>query len=179
MTSGRAREWDTFIGFLAPASGDRILDIGAGTCKNAARVFEVSKGAEVCAIDPNEKKIASARRDRPSVRSSVGVAESLSFPDAHFDKVYSTLALHHFANLDKALDEIARVLKAGGSFVVLEIEPASFSGRLFRVLGKLMGEKLTFMDKEGLEARVESGGRFRAVRSAKFGGDYLVQFSRS
>jgi ubiquinone/menaquinone biosynthesis C-methylase UbiE len=179
LVSGKGPGWESFLEILAPTNTDRILDLGAGDCKNALLVLEASKGAEICAIDPNEKKIAAARRDRPSVKSSVGSAEDIPFPDSHFDKVYSTLALHHFADLGRALREIARVLRPGGSFVVLELEPDSFNGWFFRFFGKLMGEKLTFIEQEALVATLERDANFHAVRSVRIGGEYLVQFLRT
>ena len=179
VTSEKRSDWEVFLEFLAPSSDERILDVGAGDCKNAARVLEASKGAEVYAIDPNEKRIAAAKRDRPSVKSTVGFAEGLPYPDSHFSKAYSTLALHHFADLDRALAEICRVLRPGGSYVVLEVEPHSLSGRLFRFFGRLMGEKMQIMTEDQLLARVGGGKGFSVGRSMRMDGRYLVQLRRT
>ena len=179
VASEKRSDWEAFLGFLAPSSGERILDVGAGDCKIAGRVLEACKGAEVYAIDPNEKKIAAAKRGRPDVRSSVGVAESIPFPDSHFGKAYSTLALHHFADLDRALAEIGRVLRPGGSYIVLEVEPRSLSGRLFRFFGRLMGEKMQIMTEDQFLARVATGKVFTVERSVRLGGRYLVHLTRS
>jgi len=178
-TGGKPSDWEALLGYLAPSPGERILDVGAGDCKIAARVLEASKGAEVYAIDPNEKKIAAAKRDHPSVKSSVGVAEGLPFPDSHFSKAYSTLALHHFADLDKALAEIGRVLKQGGYYVVLEVEPHSLGGMFFRFFGRLMSEKMQIMTQDQFLARVGSGKGFGVGRSMRLGGRYLVQLTRN
>ena len=87
MSAGGAEsDWDAFLSALSPGQGEKILDIGAGDCSKAARVLEASKGAEVYAVDPNEKRIAAAGREHPQVRSSVAGAESLPFPDTHFHK---------------------------------------------------------------------------------------------
>jgi ubiquinone/menaquinone biosynthesis C-methylase UbiE len=153
--------------------------VGAGDCSKAARVLEASKGAEVHAVDPDGKRIARARQAHPEVASSVASAESLPFPDSHFDKAYSTMALHHFAELDRALDEIARVLKPGGSYVIVEVEPRSLNGRLFRIFGRLLGEKMQIMTSDQLLARVAGVKGFAVGRSERMGGSYLLQLTRS
>lgn len=170
---------DRFIGMLAPSKGEKILDIGAGKGQVADRVLQASRGAEVYAVEPNEKRVATMKKDFPAIRSSVAGAESLPFPDSHFDKVYATMALHHFNDLDKALQQVTRVLKPGGSFVVLEVEPRSAVGMVFRFFGKLMGEHMTIMTEEQLLARLSSEEGLRIVRSERLGSRYLVQLARA
>ncbi len=176
---GGGAGWDEFISLLAPANGERILDIGAGDCENAELVLRTSEGVEVYAIDPDEKKIARAKSEHSAVKSQVAAAESIPFPDSYFDKAYSTMALHHFADLDRSLDEIARVLKHGGSYVVLEIEPGSLLGRIFRFLEKLFGEGMNITTLAQLVARFESSKEFRVVQSKSLGSRYLVQAARA
>ncbi len=178
MKSGGAG-WDEFIGFLVPANGERILDVGAGDCENAELVARTSGGAEVYGIDPDEKRLARAKSEHSIVKSSVAAAESIPFPDSYFDKAYSTMALHHFADLDRSLAEIARVLKHGGSYVVLEIEPGSLLGRIFRFLEKLFGEGMNITTLAQLVARFESSKEFRVVQSKSLGSRYLVQAARA
>jgi demethylmenaquinone methyltransferase/2-methoxy-6-polyprenyl-1,4-benzoquinol methylase len=179
LEAGGKQDWETFLSALAPKPGERILDIGAGDCSKAARVLQASNGAEVYAVDPNEKRIATARRERPQVKSSVAGAESLPFPDSHFDKAYSTMALHHFADLDRALGEVARVLRPGGSYVIVEVEPSSPLGRVFRAFGRLFGEKMQIMTEGQLLARLERSAGLRVTRSASLGSRYLVQLTKA
>ena len=174
----KGSDWEVFLGILAPAAGERILDLGAGSGGNAALVLEASGGAEVYAIDPDEKRVAEATRDHPMVKSSVAGAESIPFPDLFFDKAYSTMALHHFADLDRALAEVVRVLKRGGLFVVLEVEPHSWMGRVFRFFGRLTGEKMQMMSEAQLLSRMNSQGDFRSSSSLRLRGRYLIRASR-
>jgi len=164
---------------LSPGPGEKILDVGAGDCSKAAKVLEASAGAEVYAVDPNEKRIAAARRQRPQVKSSVAGAENLPFPDSQFDKAYSTMALHHFTDIDRALGELARVLKPGGLYVVLEVEPRSTLGRLFRFFGGLTGEKMQLMSQNQLLARLNQAQGLRVIDSAGFGSTYAVRLARA
>ncbi len=175
----RKSDWDAFLGYLAPAKGEVILDVGAGNGAKAAQVLQASGGAEVCAVDPSAKKIASMKRGYPALKGSVAGAESLPFPDGYFDKAYSTMALHHFGDLDRGLAEIARVLKQRGSFTILEVEPHSMVGRLFRFFGRLMGERMNIMSKDQLLARLGTSKGLKVVRSDGLGGSYLVQLSRT
>lgn len=170
---------DLLLQVLAPSSGERILDVGAGNGKVADRVVNASGGAEVYAVDPNERRVESMKKEFPAVRSSVAGAESLPFADSFFDKAYSTMALHHFSDLDRALREIARVLKPGGSFIVLEVEPRSSLGSFFRLFGRVIGEHMVMLTREQLQGRLESVGSFQVVRSGKHGSRYLIQASRT
>jgi ubiquinone/menaquinone biosynthesis C-methylase UbiE len=163
---------------LDPKSGERILDIGAGKGEKAARIFQAFPGTEVFAVDPNEKRIANAKRDHPGVRNAVARAEKLPFDDAFFDKAYSTMALHHFSDLDRALGEVSRVVRPGGSYVILEVEPGSLLGNFFRFFGRLMGEKTQIMTEEQLLARLGRSAGFHVVRSVSLGSRYLVQLER-
>jgi ubiquinone/menaquinone biosynthesis C-methylase UbiE len=164
---------------LDPKSGDRILDIGAGKGEKAARILQTFPGTEVFAVDPNERRITEAKRDHPDVRSTVAGAEKLPFNDAFFDKAYSTMALHHFSDLDRALGEISRVVRPGGSYVILEVEPGSPLGRLFRFFGRLVGEKMQIMTEEQLLVRLQRAASFRVARSVSLGSSYLVQLART
>ena len=47
-------------------------------------------------------------------------AESLEFSDNSFDTVSMAYAVHHINKIDKALDEIQRVLKPGGNLIIQE-----------------------------------------------------------
>ncbi len=164
---------------LAPAPGDKILDVGAGRGAVAMRVLRSTEGVEVYAVDPNEKRISSAQRDFPELKSSVAGAEGLPFPDSFFDKAFTTMALHHYSDLDSALREIWRVLKPGGSFVILEVDPRSPKGRLFRLFGRIDGEHMNLMSAGQLASRVGAAAGFKITRSASRGSDYLIQATRA
>jgi ubiquinone/menaquinone biosynthesis C-methylase UbiE len=77
----------------------RILDVGCGTGIS-------SMLGNVVGIDPSRKMLAHA--GFPVVE---GVAEALPFKNNSFDVVISVTALHHCANVQKALHEILRVAK--------------------------------------------------------------------
>ncbi|MDG6901108.1 MAG: methyltransferase domain-containing protein [Nitrososphaerota archaeon] len=169
---------DQLIEMLSPTSGEKILDIGAGDGSMADRVRNASKGAEVYAVEPNEKRVAAMSRAYPAIKGSVARAERLPFPDSYFDKAYTAVALHHFADIDQALHEVVRVLRPGGCFVILEVEPGSTLGRLFSFFGKVMGEHMTMMPQASLLARLKAAGGLEVVDSASYGSRYLIRLRR-
>ena len=92
-------------------AGVRGADIGAGTGKLTATL--VSLGAEVTAVEPDPQMLAELRRAMPAVRSVPGSAEEIPLPDASLDAVLAGQAMHWF-DMNRALPEIARVLRPGG-----------------------------------------------------------------
>ncbi|NYD43615.1 class I SAM-dependent methyltransferase [Nocardioides panaciterrulae] len=102
--------------WLAGEDPATVLELGAGTGKLTAQL--VALGHDVHATDPDEAMLAVLRRDLPDVRTSVAAAEELPLPDASVDVVVCAQAFHWF-DLDRALPEIARVLKQGGRLAVV------------------------------------------------------------
>ena len=88
-----------------------MADIGAGTGKLTTTL--VGLGAEVTAVEPDPQMLAELRRAMPEVRSVPGSAEEMPLPDASVDAVLAGQAMHWF-DLDRAMPEIARVLRPGG-----------------------------------------------------------------
>ncbi len=103
----RSSEIEVIINRL-PAGDIRILEIGAGTGRQAAEIRK--RGFEVEAIeipDSNYKE----ERVFP-IMDYDGV--TIPFPDASFDVVFSSNVLEHVRDLEKMHAEIRRVLKPGG-----------------------------------------------------------------
>ncbi|MFG2478550.1 class I SAM-dependent methyltransferase [Streptomyces fagopyri] len=96
---------------LEPASGPRVLDLGAGTGKLTASL--VALGAEVVAVEPDPAMLNELRRSLPAVRALPGSAEAIPLPDASVDAVPAGNAMHWF-DMTVAGPEIARVLAPGG-----------------------------------------------------------------
>jgi ubiquinone/menaquinone biosynthesis C-methylase UbiE len=91
-------------------AGDKILDVG---CGKAFLLFDFTKvipGIEVYGIDISAYAIDNAKEEIKD-RLRVGSANSLPWPDRHFDLVYSINTLHNLHNydLDQALREMQRV----------------------------------------------------------------------
>jgi ubiquinone/menaquinone biosynthesis C-methylase UbiE len=88
-----------------------VLELGAGTGK-LTRVL-VALGHDVHATDPDAAMLAVLEAQVPGVRTAVAAAEDIPLADASVDAVIAAQAFHWF-DLDRALPEIARVLRPGG-----------------------------------------------------------------
>jgi ubiquinone/menaquinone biosynthesis C-methylase UbiE len=88
-----------------------ILELGAGTGKLTAQLHALGHG--VVATDPDPAMLARLKRNLPEVSTIEAHAEELPVGDRAFDAVVAAQAFHWF-DLDRALPEIARVLKPGG-----------------------------------------------------------------
>jgi SAM-dependent methyltransferase len=102
------REAAAWLTADAPVS---VLELGAGTGKLTEQL--VALGHDVHATDPDAAMLAKLAQRLPEVRTSQASAEEIPAGDRSYDVVVCAQAFHWF-DLDKALPEIARVLKAGG-----------------------------------------------------------------
>ena len=126
MSLGLHRLWKSFaISIARPRPGERILDVATGS-GDLARALgrRVLPGGEVWLTDINRSMLERGR-DRvldaglllPAVQCD---AERLPFPSAYFDCVTVAFGLRNMTHKDRALGEMARVLKPGGRLLVLE-----------------------------------------------------------
>lgn len=113
------------IALLAAENPQRILDVATGTADLALQAMTLEP-KKVIGVDISEEMLSYGREkiaakgleDRISLRR--GDAEKLPFSDNQFDAVLVAFGVRNFENLDQGLAEIRRVLKPGGSLVVLE-----------------------------------------------------------
>lgn len=102
-------------------AGVRVIDFACGNGENG--IFASRCGADVVGIDISPEGIANANAVRAGVearcRFEVMDGENLSFPDDSFDLGVEYGALHH-VDLDRALSELARVIKPGGQMICSE-----------------------------------------------------------
>jgi ubiquinone/menaquinone biosynthesis C-methylase UbiE len=110
--------------------GDRILDAGCGTGSLAIRLKQrFGPDIEVIGLDASPEMIGMAEFKAEeaglAIPFRVGLMEDLPFPDRYFDRVIASLVLHHLPKdiKQQAFTEIARVLKAGGTFLAVDFEP--------------------------------------------------------
>jgi ubiquinone/menaquinone biosynthesis C-methylase UbiE len=88
-----------------------VLELGAGTGKLTEQL--VALGHDVHATEPDAKMLAILEKNHPGVRVSQATAEEIPAGDSTYDVVVSAQAFHWFDH-DRALPEIARVLKPRG-----------------------------------------------------------------
>jgi ubiquinone/menaquinone biosynthesis C-methylase UbiE len=93
-----------------------VLELGAGTGKLTRQL--VALGHDVHASEPDPDMLAVLRRNLPDVRVSESGAEDIPLPDRSVDVVVAAQSFHWFDH-DKALPEIARVLRPGGALALV------------------------------------------------------------
>jgi SAM-dependent methyltransferase len=107
----------------AHGPGKRALDYCCGTGQNALDIARL--GAHVTGVDISERSLTTARaearrlglEDRATFLEMD--AENLTFDDASFDLIVCNGVLHH-VRLERAFEELARVLKPGGRILCVE-----------------------------------------------------------
>jgi demethylmenaquinone methyltransferase/2-methoxy-6-polyprenyl-1,4-benzoquinol methylase len=111
-------------------TGMKVLDVGVGTGLLAAQACMLAGDAAlVTGIDPSPGMMAASKLPETMMLIE-GRAESLPFPDDHFDFLSMGYALRHIGDLSVAFAEFERVLKPGGRLCLLEItKPRSRVGR--------------------------------------------------
>lgn len=120
----REKYWDSFekdkvLSLLGDVGSKKILDVGAGTGRLALRLAKV--GAEVTALDVSEEMLKKLKIKNHNLKTIVGEAEDLPFENESFDIVVATFLIVHLKDLRRFFDEVYRVLKPGGLFLVTNI----------------------------------------------------------
>jgi ubiquinone/menaquinone biosynthesis C-methylase UbiE len=138
--------------------GQRVLDIGCGTGTLAILNKRLHPDVELVGIDPDPKALARARQKAAqagvAIQFDQGFGDDLPYPEASFDRVFSSFMFHHLPLDEKSttLRAARRVLKPGGTFHMLDFEGPDDAkhGRLAHLLHS--SERL----KENSESRVVS-----------------------
>ena len=120
-----------FVSF-SKYKGKKVLEIGVGLGADHQKFSEA--GAVLCGIDLTPRAITYTcqRFEVFGLTCSLQVAdaENLPFHDESFDLVYSWGVLHHTPDVNKAIDEIFRVLKKGGEAKIMLYHKYSIAGFL-------------------------------------------------
>lgn len=107
----------TLVNDLLPA-GARVLELGCGKAEKTRAIAQGGKADFILALEVDQVQHAKNLQidDLPLVRFSSGGAQDIPADDASFDMVLMFKSLHHVPvpEMDRALDEIRRVLQPGG-----------------------------------------------------------------
>ena len=118
-----ALEQDLLLGLIGPMAGLRVLDVGCGDGQWAITLAKA--GARVYAIDTDSRMLDAARRrfeaEAVEVHLDESDAKSLPFESESFDIVTAVTVLCFTREPERALAEMARVLKPDGRLVIGEL----------------------------------------------------------
>lgn len=117
-------------------SGDRVLDVAAGT--GSAAIRAAAKGADVVASDLAPELFEAGRRNAADAGVELdwveADAERLPFDDGDFDAAISAIGIMFAPHHEAAAGELLRVVRPGGRVGVLSWTPDGFIGRMFRAM---------------------------------------------
>ncbi len=105
-----------FADFAGVESGDRVLDVGAGTGALTAEL--VRREADVAAVDPSPEFAATLQKRFPDIDSRQGGAEHLPWPDESFDAALAQLVVAFMSDAPAGAAEMSRVVRPGGVVAV-------------------------------------------------------------
>ena len=101
-------------------AGDNVLELGCGTGSMwKGRIERLPFGCHMTLTDISPAMVDAAREQLADVRGvkfECTDIQNLPYPDASFDVVIANMMLYHVPDIHKALREVRRVLKQGGSF---------------------------------------------------------------
>lgn len=187
MSGGIHRLWkDAMMDWLAPRSGQKLLDVAGGTGDIAYRFLKRAGQGHATVWDLTEEMLVEGRKRAEASQMidqldwSVGDAMALPFPDNGFDVYTISFGIRNVTRPQDALNEAFRVLRPGGRLMVLEFSqipnPAmqwaydKYSFNLIPLMGQLIAN-----DRDSYQYLVESIRKFpdqetflKMVRSAGF-----------
>lgn len=136
---GMKRVYDNLIGQAELADSGRVLEIGCGTGNLTIRVKRRYPQVDVIGSDPDPLALTRARRKARrlgGIRFEHGYAQRLPYATGEFDRVLSSMMLHHLDDDAKAAAaaEAFRVLRPGGRLHLVDVTRDA-TARLLRTAG--------------------------------------------
>jgi ubiquinone/menaquinone biosynthesis C-methylase UbiE len=123
---GMNRVYDALIAQAELGDGHRVLEIGCGTGNLTIRAKCTHPGVVAIGSDPDPLALRRAQRKArglSGIRFERGYAQQLPYADGEFDRVLSSMMLHHLEEDTKtaAAAEVFRVLRTGGRLHLVDI----------------------------------------------------------
>lgn len=150
----------------------RVLDVGCGTGTLTLMTKHAVPTAEVIGIDgdPRILAIARAKAGHVAVQFDEGLATALPYPDASFDRIMTSLVLHHLPTTDKerTFAEMRRVLRPGGELHIADwAKPVGFLARTAFKAVQLLDGPTTRDNVEGRIPVMVAGAGFVDVTETR------------
>lgn len=119
LSMGQTRRWRRIVvDAVGARPGQRVLDVAAGTGTSSEPYADA--GVDVVACDFSVGMLKVGKRRRPDIDFVAGDATNLPFADNVFDATTISFGLRNVSDPKKALAEMLRVTKPGGTLVIAE-----------------------------------------------------------
>ena len=145
----------------ALSSGGSMLDIACGTAEILTRLAGKFPEASFAGIDMTAGMVEKAKektQQLSNVSITHGTSEKLPFPDAFFDVVLISDALHHMARPESVVREVRRVLKNDGLFLLVDPAKETPILILFGWLFKPLEKAHQYYSQDMLQELLAHGG---------------------
>ena len=109
--------------FVAGAAGARLAEVGCGTGYWLSLL--AAEGLRVAGVDASRAMLGRAQARVPGAALARASAERLPWRDARFDRVLCVNAFHHFGDKPACASEARRVLRPGGGWMTVGLDPHS------------------------------------------------------
>ncbi|MFJ6417611.1 demethylmenaquinone methyltransferase [Paeniglutamicibacter sp. NPDC091659] len=126
LSLGQTRRWRKIVFDAVGAKpGQRVLDLAAGTGTSSEPFADAGIGVVACDFSQGMLKVG--KRRRPDIDFVAGDATNLPFDDNSFDAATISFGLRNVNEPKKALAEMLRVTKPGGTLVIAEFSHPTFA----------------------------------------------------
>lgn len=193
LSLGIDRKWrKKAINTLLPHHPKQILDVATGTGDFALLAYRTLLPNSILGIDISERMMEVAKRKvqeagLTGIRFVREDCTAMTLKDETFDAVTVSFGIRNFAQLDKALQEMCRVLRPGGHLVIIELSTPErfpmkqlykiYSKTAIPIIGKLISKEnsaYTYLP-ESIKAFPQGEVMQEAIRKAGFS---QVEFKR-
>jgi SAM-dependent methyltransferase len=164
----------TVLEALVPLRGQRIIELGCGNARLARDLLAQCTDSELVGLEVDARQHAkNVAAPQERLRFVAAGAQEIPFEDASFDLTLMLKSLHHvpLALLDRALQEIARVLRPGGHLYVSE---PVYAGDLNELIRHFNDEGIVRAAAQQALDQTLRGGDWLQVTERRF--DVPVQF---
>jgi ubiquinone/menaquinone biosynthesis C-methylase UbiE len=119
---------EQLLDWYLPPSGEglRALDVGCGTGHHLADL--AARGFDVAGVDGSTEMLEEARRANPGIELMLADVDSLPFGDGSFDLILCIEVLRYLADPQRCVEEMARVLRPGGTCLATAAPRYSING---------------------------------------------------
>jgi len=151
--------------FLNPGNDGVYLDIGCGTGNYSNKLQE--KGVNLIGIDPSEVMLDKAKKLNQQIDWRIGTAENTGLKNEEVEGIVGSLTIHHWSDLEKAFQELYRILKPAGRIVLFTSSPMQMKGywlnHYFPKMMEASSSQMPALESVNLAITKAGFGKFKSI----------------